>query len=156
MPSCRSRGRPRRRWTQDIKDCLFMTAAEAGHLAGDQHCFGTAVHLANFQFSASSSQQVLANSKWHLMGSQLSTTNTPRCFSINRYCSCHIFRFQISCTYKGNSQTIVVNKFCYLMTDFICMFFIDYNDSFSNKKNDGRSIYFDDALSYYKDINRYF
>ena len=39
MPGCHSRGRPRRRWTQDIKDCLHMTAAEAGHLAGFQHFF---------------------------------------------------------------------------------------------------------------------
>ena len=43
MPGCRSRGRPRRKWTQDIKDCLHMTAAEAGHLAGDRPCFGMAV-----------------------------------------------------------------------------------------------------------------
>ena len=43
MSGCLSRGRPRRKWTQDIKDCLHMTAAGAGHLAGDQHCFGMTV-----------------------------------------------------------------------------------------------------------------
>lgn len=34
VPGCHKRGRPRRRLTQDIKDLLNMTSAEAGHLMG--------------------------------------------------------------------------------------------------------------------------
>ena len=48
MPGYYNRGRPRRRWTQDIKDCLHMTGAEAGHFAGGQHCFWMAVMKATF------------------------------------------------------------------------------------------------------------
>ena len=48
MPGCHSKGRPRRRWTQDIKDCLHMTGAEAGHLAWDRHFFGMALMKAKF------------------------------------------------------------------------------------------------------------
>ena len=48
MPGCCSRRRLRRKWTQDIKDCLHMTAAEADHLVGDRHYFGMAVMQATF------------------------------------------------------------------------------------------------------------
>ena len=48
IPGCCSRERPRRRWTQDIKDCLHMTAVEAGHLARNLHCFRMAVLKAMF------------------------------------------------------------------------------------------------------------
>ena len=36
IPAKRRRGRPRRRWIQDVTDGLNMTAAEEGHLAYDR------------------------------------------------------------------------------------------------------------------------
>ena len=49
VPGKRGRGRPRRRWVQDITDVLGMTAAGAGHLAQDRKNFRTAVMGAKFQ-----------------------------------------------------------------------------------------------------------
>ena len=49
VPGKRSRGRPRRRWTQDIIDELGMTAADAGHLAQNRENFRRVVMGAKFQ-----------------------------------------------------------------------------------------------------------
>ena len=42
-PGKRGRGRPRRRWLQDIKDTLNMTTEEVGDLARDRDAFRRAV-----------------------------------------------------------------------------------------------------------------
>ena len=43
MPGSRSRGRPRRRWSDDIKEWLNMTGAEASYMARDRKSFRMAV-----------------------------------------------------------------------------------------------------------------
>ena len=48
VPGKRGRGRPARRWTQDIGDTLGMTIHEAGRLAGDRESFRRAVKRATF------------------------------------------------------------------------------------------------------------
>ena len=48
IPAKRRRGRPRRRWIQDVTDGLNMTAAEAGHLAHERKKFRRTVGVAKF------------------------------------------------------------------------------------------------------------
>ena len=43
MPGPRSRGRPRRRWSDDIKEWLNMTGAEVNYMARDRKSFKMAV-----------------------------------------------------------------------------------------------------------------
>ena len=49
MPGSRSKGRPRRRWSDDIKEWLNMMGAETGYLAGDRQSFRIAVMKAMFE-----------------------------------------------------------------------------------------------------------
>jgi hypothetical protein len=48
IPGRRKRGRPKRRWVQDITDELQMSASYAGHLAYDQAVFKRVVKGAKF------------------------------------------------------------------------------------------------------------
>jgi len=48
MPQKRRRGRPRRKWLQDVIDLLGVTGSEAGHLAQDRQALRTAVIEAKF------------------------------------------------------------------------------------------------------------
>jgi hypothetical protein len=48
VPGKRGRGRPRRRWVQDVIDELGMSAADAGHLAQDRDAYRTACMGAKF------------------------------------------------------------------------------------------------------------
>ena len=43
VPGKRERGRPRRRWTQDIEDLLQMTMEEAGQLGQNREAYRVAV-----------------------------------------------------------------------------------------------------------------
>jgi hypothetical protein len=45
----RKRGRPKRRWVQDITDELQMSSSDAGHLAYDQAVFRRSVKAARFR-----------------------------------------------------------------------------------------------------------
>jgi len=49
MPGRLRRGRPRRRWVQNVIDELSMTATDAGHLAQDRETFRAAVMGAKSQ-----------------------------------------------------------------------------------------------------------
>ena len=49
VPGRRLRGRPRRRWVQDVIDDLRMTAADAGQLAQNREFFRNAVMGAKFR-----------------------------------------------------------------------------------------------------------
>ena len=48
IPAKRRRGRPRRRWIQDVTDGLNMTGAEAGHLVYEREKFRRTVGVAKF------------------------------------------------------------------------------------------------------------
>jgi hypothetical protein len=48
VPGKRRRGRPRRRWVQDVIDELGMSAADAGHLAQDREVYRAACMGAKF------------------------------------------------------------------------------------------------------------
>jgi hypothetical protein len=49
IPGRRKKGRPKRRWVQDITDKLKMSASDAGHLAFDRAVFRRVVKGANFR-----------------------------------------------------------------------------------------------------------
>ena len=48
IPAKRRRGRPRRRWIQDVTDGLSMNTAEAGHLTYDREKFRRTGKVAKF------------------------------------------------------------------------------------------------------------
>ena len=48
MPGKRGRGRPKRRWVQDVADDLQMGVSDAGHLAYDREVFRKVVMGARF------------------------------------------------------------------------------------------------------------
>ena len=48
IPTKKRRGRPRRRWIQDVTDGLNMTAAKAGHLAYEREKFRRTVGVTKF------------------------------------------------------------------------------------------------------------
>ena len=48
IPGRRRRGRPRRRWTDDIKDCMKTSLEEAGRLAQDRVGFRTSIAKTTF------------------------------------------------------------------------------------------------------------
>ena len=48
MPGKRGRGRPKRRWVQDVADDLQMDVSDSGHLACDRDVFRKVVMAARF------------------------------------------------------------------------------------------------------------